>query len=74
MAKRTYVAKKMFQDAAFFVEIREGKKWQDWLKVGSVPEELHYLMVDGLMRAESVRCPTFEIAKLLAKRMNEQVE
>lgn len=71
MEKVRYEAKAMFQGKAFYVEIRQGKKWKDWLKVGAVPIGLLYLLKPGKMRAESAECDSIENARLLAKGMNE---
>lgn len=62
-----------FSNGDYYIEIRDGKRFIDWLKVGAVPGDLRHLIIKDRHSSESVSCKTRKDAQLLAQRMTERL-
>lgn len=67
--KQTYKVSFPFSNGDYYIEIREGKRFVDWLKVGSVPEILRCLVLNPDEKHESVRCQTKKVALELSRAL-----
>jgi hypothetical protein len=62
-----------FSNGDYYIEIREGSKFRDWLKNKQVPEDLKHWTIREGHREESVRCPTKNHAAALIRELDLRV-
>lgn len=65
MAQRTYKVGFPFSNGKWYVSIRAGRKFVDWLKSKDVPQDLKRLTENGNEIHESVRCSSLQKAREL---------
>lgn len=67
--KRKYKVAFPFSNGDYYIEIREGNKFRDWLKNKHVPEDLRRLTIPEGHGEESVRCETRGNAWVIAREL-----
>lgn len=70
MAKRRFKVAYPFSNGDYYIEVREGNGFHNWVKVGDVPKDLRHLLIQGRHEMESASCVLKSHAKIVAERLN----